>query len=106
MTSVMIRVTPADFDSWRSDHESCRPARRGFAVTSERLYRELDRPYSALVELETTDLARTLAWFTSEEFAVASRAFRFTTGRFALLSRRASVPAVESQPATPWRQLP
>ena len=72
MTSVMIRVISADFDSWRSAHESCRHARRGFAVTSERLYRDLDQPDSALVELETTDLARTPAWFTSEQFAVAS----------------------------------
>ena len=72
MTSVMIRVTPADFDSWRSAHESCRRARRGFAVNPERLYRDLDQPDSALVELETTDLAGTPAWFTSEQLAVAS----------------------------------
>ena len=73
MTSVMIRVTPADFDSWRSAHESCRRARQGLAVTPERLYRDRDQPDSALVDVETTDLARTLAWFTSEQFAVASR---------------------------------
>ena len=73
MTSIMIRVTATDFDAWLSAHQSCRETRRGFAVTSEHVYRDLDRSDSALVELETTDLARTLAWFTSEEFALASR---------------------------------
>jgi hypothetical protein len=73
MTSVLIRVTPVDFDAWKSAHESCREIRRGFAVTSERIYRDLDGSGGALVELETTDVTRTLAWFTSAEFAVASQ---------------------------------
>jgi len=73
MTSIMIRVTATDFDAWLSAHQSCRETRQGVAVTSEHVYRDLDRSDSALVELETTDLARTLAWFTSEEFALASR---------------------------------
>lgn len=72
MSSVMIRVTPDDFDSWRAAHESCRRLRRNFAVTRERIYRDLDEPRTALVELETTDVARTMAWFTSPEFAKAS----------------------------------
>jgi hypothetical protein len=73
MTSVMIRVTPNDFDSWRAAHESCRRLRRNFAVTQERIYQDLDEQGTALVELETTDVARTMAWFTSAEFAKASQ---------------------------------
>ena len=64
MSSVMIRVTPDDFDSWRAAHESCRRLRRNFAVTQERIYQDLDEQGTALVELETTDVARTMAWFT------------------------------------------
>src|SRR5438067_4912608 len=72
MSSVMIRVTPDNFETWRRAHESCHELRRGFAVTDERIYRDLEDEGTALVELETSDIARTMAWFSSTEFAAAS----------------------------------
>ena len=73
MSIVMIRVTPDDFEAWRSAHESCRELRRAYAVTDERTYRGLGHEGTALVELETTDVARTMEWFASAEFAKASQ---------------------------------
>src|SRR6266568_3400425 len=81
MSSVMIRVTPNDFDSWRAAHESCRRLRRNFAVTQERIYQGLDEQGTALVELETTDVARTMAWFTSAQ--IAKRSHKVTLGSIA-----------------------
>jgi hypothetical protein len=72
MSAIILRVIPDDFDAWRAAHESCRAQRAGYGVTAEHLYREVDQPEVALVQLDTEDVQRTLRWFGSPEFRRAA----------------------------------
>jgi len=68
MASIMIRVTPEDYDRWFRAHNSCAEARREYGMSDGPLYRDTADASVALVTLDVEDIGRAMGWFGDDRF--------------------------------------
>lgn len=69
---LFIRVVAPDFGAWHREHVRHARARAMYGLTDGPVYRELDNPNAALVQLNTNDLPKALEWFKTPEFREAT----------------------------------
>lgn len=69
--SIMIRVTPEDFNQWRNAHDECRQARLDYGMTDGPVYRDEQNPDVVLVHLNVESLDKALGWFRDDRFKAA-----------------------------------
>ena len=73
MASILIRVTPENYDRWLTAHNSCEEARLDYGLTEGPLYHDAADPKVALVTLDAEDLDRAMGWFRDERFQQAAQ---------------------------------
>jgi hypothetical protein len=69
MPEMLARVEVEDFQTWLVNHRSQSRARAGYGMVDGPIYRDIDDPDAAFVQIHVEDLARAQEWFRSEEFA-------------------------------------
>ncbi len=70
--SIVIRVTPEDYDRWFAAHSSQEDARRPYGMTDGPFYRDANDPNAALVVLDDEDVDRAMGWFKSDAFKASN----------------------------------
>lgn len=85
---LFIRVIVPDFGAWYREHVSHAPARAIFGLAEGPVYRELDNPNAALVQLNTNDLPRALEWFKTSEYREATMRAQVQAREFYDTTRR------------------
>lgn len=68
---LFIRVEVSDFCAWYREHKHQAHARAEFGLSDGPIYRELDNPNAAMVQLNTNDLRKAIQWFKTAEFREA-----------------------------------
>lgn len=68
---IFIRVVVPDFGAWYREHVNQAKARATYGLMDGPIYRELDNPNAALVQLDTNDVPKALKWFKTVEFREA-----------------------------------
>jgi hypothetical protein len=69
MPEMLARVEVKDFQTWLVNHRSQSEARTGYGMVDGPIYRDIDDPNAAFVQIHTEDLAKAREWFQTEEFA-------------------------------------
>ena len=69
MPELMARVETEDFQTWLVNHRSQSAARAAYGMEDGPIYRDIEDPDAAFVQIHTKDLARAREWFLTEEFA-------------------------------------
>ena len=68
---LFIRVQVPDFGAWYREHKRQSRARAEYGLSDGPVYRELDNPNAAMVQLNTNDLPKAIRWFKTTEFREA-----------------------------------
>ncbi len=68
---LFIRVQVPDFGAWYREHKRQSRARAKYGLSDGPVYRELDNPNAAMVQLNTNDLPKAIQWFKTTEFCEA-----------------------------------
>lgn len=77
--SILIRVTPENFNQWRQAHDECRQARLEYGMTDGPVYRDETHSNVVLVHLDVENMEKASGWFKDERFkAAAQRAGKVT----------------------------
>jgi hypothetical protein len=69
MPEMLARVEVEDFQTWLVNHRSQSGARARYGMTDGPIYRDIDDPNAAFVQIHAKDLAKAQEWFRTEEFA-------------------------------------
>lgn len=77
--SILIRVTPENFNQWRQAHDECMQARLEYGMTDGPVYQDEKDPNIVLVHLNIESMEKASGWFKDERFkAAAQRAGKAT----------------------------
>lgn len=68
---LFIRVEVSDFGAWYREHKRQAKVRAQYGLEDGPVYRELDNPNAAMVQLNTNDLPKAIQWFKTSEFREA-----------------------------------
>lgn len=71
MTTLLVRHTVADYDTWRKVYDEVGPLRDRYGVTAEQVLKETDDGETLLVIHEFADSAQAQAFAGSDELAEA-----------------------------------
>ncbi len=88
MTTLMIRISPKDFETWKEAHFDAESLRAEYGITEGPFYREEANPDVALVTLHVEDLDRAMGWFDSEEFKAVNEKGGYPDREFYVAERR------------------
>jgi hypothetical protein len=69
MPEMLARVEVEDFQTWLLNHRSQSGARARYGMVDGPIYRDIDDPNAAFVQIHAKDLAKAREWFQTEEFA-------------------------------------
>lgn len=69
---LFIRVEVPDFGAWYREHKRQARERAEYGLCDGPVYRELDNPNVAMVQLNTNDLPKALKWFKTTQFRDAN----------------------------------